>query len=519
MSTSEENSKKERKLGKIQRFFAITCSGSDKDIIEQYPTEWTKYTGIGIAIFFTGVFASLSGGYALYSIFRNTALETTIDVTALTFAILFGLLWGQVIFNLDRFIVSTFKKSNDKNRWKGFGKELLSASPRIVLSALIAISISKPIEIKIFENRLAEQIQRSELAARKRNVESFEIIHDISGRIQDVEARERRDSNLQERLNSDPLIVTNLIEDRNNAERELAEIRRVNQSEINSRNELIRNIRNNPNNYRPIRDAEGNIMFDDNGNVRQSLTQEANNLIANHNREIGRLRDQINTKQTGVNTIISRITQERENHRTQTQGEINQNREAQRIAEVRLDSAMVLVGAETETANVATRRAFSNNFITQLEALGDLTKILESDDEETRNRKRTMRLTSLVITFLILAVELAPIFTKLIMKRGPYDERLDCIEHEVEVEQKSIRSQINSEINEHLRRADEAATLSGDVMIKMKKDDLETKVASNKIIRERVAEIQRELALLALEKWREEELAKINSDNIRSSTI
>ena len=89
----------------------------------------------------------------------------------------------------------------------------------------------------------------------------------------------------------------------------------------------------------------------------------------------------------------------------------------------------------------------------------------------------------------------------------------------IEVEQKSIRSQINSEINEHLRRADEAATLSGDVKIQMKKDDLETEVASNQIIREKVAEIQRELALLGLEKFREEELTKINSSNVTSHTI
>ena len=123
---------------------------------------------MGATILFTGTLASLSGGYALYTIFRNDDLGT-IDTNALFPAFVFGLLWGLIIFNLDRFIVSTFRKSKEDNWRKKAGMELLQASPRFILAAIIAVVISKPIEIKIFENRLADKIKKNEIDSRKNN--------------------------------------------------------------------------------------------------------------------------------------------------------------------------------------------------------------------------------------------------------------------------------------------------------------------------------------------------------------
>ena len=118
--------------------FFILCSGADKDIIQSSSNgEQNKYAGIGATVFFTAVMAFIAGSYALYTVFDN----------AFT-AIGFGLVWGLLIFNLDRFIVSTIKKRDS------FLDELLQASPRIVLAIIIAIVISKPLEIKIFEKEI-----------------------------------------------------------------------------------------------------------------------------------------------------------------------------------------------------------------------------------------------------------------------------------------------------------------------------------------------------------------------------
>ncbi|MEE9407164.1 MAG: DUF4407 domain-containing protein [Polaribacter sp.] len=121
----------------LKKFF-ITCSGVDKNLIEDCSNgEQNKYVGIGATVFFTAVMATIAGSYALFTVFDN-----------LYASIFFGLLWGLLIFNLDRFIVSTIKKSDSK--WK----EFLQASPRIILAVIIAIVISKPLELKLFEKEI-----------------------------------------------------------------------------------------------------------------------------------------------------------------------------------------------------------------------------------------------------------------------------------------------------------------------------------------------------------------------------
>lgn len=52
------------------------------------------------------------------------------------------------IINLYRFIVSTIRKRDR------FSSEFLQATPRIILAIIIAIVISKPLEIKIFEKEI-----------------------------------------------------------------------------------------------------------------------------------------------------------------------------------------------------------------------------------------------------------------------------------------------------------------------------------------------------------------------------
>ncbi|AAM72824.1 hypothetical protein CT1599 [Chlorobaculum tepidum TLS] len=60
--------------GRLQRFFWI-CAGTPVEIIEKYPTEHAKYFGIGATIFFTALFAALSGGYALYFVFAGAPFD------------------------------------------------------------------------------------------------------------------------------------------------------------------------------------------------------------------------------------------------------------------------------------------------------------------------------------------------------------------------------------------------------------------------------------------------------------
>ena len=118
--------------------FFILCSGADKDLLDGCSEgEQTKYVGIGATVFFTAVMAFLASAYALFTVFDSIYP-----------AIAFGIVWSLLIFNLDRFIVSTIRKRDQ------FGAEFLQATPRIILAVIIAIVISKPLEIKIFEKEI-----------------------------------------------------------------------------------------------------------------------------------------------------------------------------------------------------------------------------------------------------------------------------------------------------------------------------------------------------------------------------
>lgn len=121
----------------LKNFFLV-CSGVDKKIIEGCSNgEQNKYAGIGATVFFTAVMAFIASSYALYTVFDN-----------LYAAVFFGFVWGLLIFNLDRFIVSTIRKRDS------FSNEFIQATPRIALAIIIAIVISKPLEIKIFEKEI-----------------------------------------------------------------------------------------------------------------------------------------------------------------------------------------------------------------------------------------------------------------------------------------------------------------------------------------------------------------------------
>ncbi len=122
--------------------FLLFCSAADEDILAECPkAEQQKYAGIGATVLFTGLLAILSGGYAL-----NTAF----DVLWLSIAL--GIFWGLLVFNLDRFLVSTMKKSRAKVR------ELIQITPRLFLAVLLAIVISAPLELKIFEEEIDESL-------------------------------------------------------------------------------------------------------------------------------------------------------------------------------------------------------------------------------------------------------------------------------------------------------------------------------------------------------------------------
>ena len=157
----------------LKQFFII-CSGADTDILKKCSIgEQNKYAGIGATVFFTAVMATIAASYALYTVFDT-----------LYSAIFFGLIWGLLIFNLDRYIVSTIKKRDNVI------DEIIQASPRILLAVIIAIVISKPLELKIFEKEINQVLleQKNDLTLANQNQIAQQFTPKITGLENDIVA-------------------------------------------------------------------------------------------------------------------------------------------------------------------------------------------------------------------------------------------------------------------------------------------------------------------------------------------
>ncbi len=146
----------------MKRFFWF-CSGADIAILRTWDcsTEHNTYAGIGATIFLTAVLASLSGGYALWTVFQSSP-----------YAITFGILWGILIFNLDRYIVMSLHKS--RGGFGAFFRQVATASPRLLLALLIASVITVPLELKIFEREIIDQLERQHQRTLNEDIQSIE---------------------------------------------------------------------------------------------------------------------------------------------------------------------------------------------------------------------------------------------------------------------------------------------------------------------------------------------------------
>ncbi|MES1221268.1 MAG: DUF4407 domain-containing protein [Bacteroidota bacterium] len=118
--------------------FLWWCAGTHQKLLKEYPSEHSKYAGLGGVILATFVLATLAGGYAMYTVFGNGLV-----------ALAFGIVWGLIIFNFDRFLVSTMRKYGVSKR-----KQVWMTVPRIALALLIGLTIARPLEMKIFDKEI-----------------------------------------------------------------------------------------------------------------------------------------------------------------------------------------------------------------------------------------------------------------------------------------------------------------------------------------------------------------------------
>lgn len=120
----------------------VAASGSQPQLLAAAPTDLNWHLGLGAAIILTGVMAAIA---------MTTAIVTATGVSPI-FAFMFGLFWGTLIFNMDRWFVTT--QRSDQNMRTRLSSLLL----RLTLAFVIGYVVSEAMVLTIFSKEIGRQV-------------------------------------------------------------------------------------------------------------------------------------------------------------------------------------------------------------------------------------------------------------------------------------------------------------------------------------------------------------------------
>ena len=367
----------------INKLF-LWASGADLDILKQAPTDNNKYFGIGGTILFTALMASFAGGYAFFTAFKNPTL-----------AIVFGLFWGALIFNLDRYIVSTFGVGDGKKTISR--QELLEAAPRLLMAMILGFVIATPLELKLFESEIKAEIARENLiTTQEQNTNAIKV------------AQFQNAQDLQE--------ITTLRRITKEHEEEIASLKIKRDKAYNK------------------------YMCELNGTCGTGKPGEGPVF-----REAKAAYTQLNEEFTQLNSEYSE----------KRRADYKRIEELNEKAEANLKNAKEAV-ARTETDMQGRNGLLAQ--LSAISSLSYEKKaVMKIDDEGNQvishyeTQKTTVWYAKWLITILFIFIEIAPILFKMMTERGTYDDILDRIKHEAKVKQLLLQSNINQEINSSVK--------------------------------------------------------------------
>ena len=423
------------KWGGLLNEFLWVCAGANRKVLRQCPTDYAKYAGIGGTILFTALMAMMSGGYALFFVFGDIYV-----------AIAFGVFWGLLIFNLDRFIVNTMYSDGKVTiSWR----EFYSGLPRIIMAIFLGIVISTPLELKIFESEI-----------------NVRIGEDMKTKIEQYKEKDeqRRDS-----------LTNKLIEIRDRPDAFPEDISLKGQAA---------QIQNTLKNKESTRAALGTQLW--NKKRQLDLLDPKSKLFIK--------------EQSRYNSLLSQYRQMGQEIR-ELQGQLaivsEDYKKAIEVARKNKNDILESIKKQIAETDSAIQNAGAYEELIKKQ-YGGLEARMKAFHELREDNKSSTDIAAWFIMLLFIIIETAPTFFKMMIASGPYDDLLRAEMHRVRVLSDKRISDINDEINTEVQIS--TATNRG---------RLEAEVLANKELMEKIATAQAELLETAIEKWREEELAKI----------
>lgn len=444
--------------------FLWTCAGVNKRILRQCRTDYAKYAGIGGTILFTALMAMLSGGYAIYTVFDSELV-----------ALVFGVFWGLLIFNLDRFIVNTMYSDGKPTISPG---EFFAGLPRIIIAIFLGVVISMPLELKIFEDEINVTIQEQ-----------------IKDKIKEYQASDyARIAELNKRKDTLKLQIKEIQESPNdiygasiitgNASLN-ALLKQSDDERAKYDNETfkINNLTNQRNLLQKPENTDDISKYEEYNSKYKQLSDEIYSHVRVRNdiiSEINKLDAKIASMDVELRGLQTKSTAQKEKQIEICNKEIEQiDREIQDI--------MLRIANDGYTELIKDEYG---GFQAKMSAFSQM-----------KEENSSTKISSIFIMLLFVIIETAPTFFKMMIASGPYDDLLRSEMHKARVMSDKRISDLNDEINTEIL-----------ISTEKNKNRLEAEIAANKEVMSRIAEVQSELLKTAIEKWRKEELEKIEKN-------
>lgn len=451
-----------KKCGLLNEFL-WTCAGVNKKVLRQCPMDYAKYAGIGGTILFTALMAMLSGGYAMFSVFNDTRI-----------AALFGVFWGLLIFNLDRFIVNTMYSDGKSTISR---MELLSGLPRIIMAIFLGIVISMPLELKIFEDEIkvviAEQVQERIKKYQEQDNSEIAIL----------QAKKDSILNYRSELMNAPLSIDWTLGN----DEEINKLISQKKQEKGQWNQL----------YSEIVEKQRTRRV-----LLQKETQQDSLAAKKLSGDISSLQNQKNNLLHSINQLDSRI-QSLSDKNTDIAEEARKQRNDELV---RLNEEATQISTSINDLKIA----INNDGYKQLieDEYGGFQARM-SAFSKMKDDNKTTRLAALFIMLLFIIIETAPTFFKMMMENGPYEDLLLAVKHEAKVMSQKRISDINDYVNSEIQ-----------ISTEKNRNRIEAEVKANQEVLNGIATAQAKLLQEAIDAWKEEESAKIQanpSDYVRTN--
>ena len=439
-------------------------AGSEMHLLRDCPTDFNRQASIGFTIFMTCLFGALSGGYAAW---RFTASADT-NEGSWGAAIGFGLVWGLLIFSIDRSMVVTLKKDPTQKK-QSFWIPLFS---RALLASLLAFLISIPVEVKFFEKEIAVQFDKDAENAIKSQRETITGNSGLSTYLREEEQQRQDEALAQKNADAD--------------ESDVPGWKTIHEQVVNAANRAQVAEREASNQQARVNNLAGRAFrpayFND---VTQSWVPRRRgptwNAWTEARRRAAAARKAGTAARSEQTNFVNQAALVVSGYRASNQQKVNKARGAREIAEAVQDSITTrVIGPKTQKFE---EKAKSPSFLRQFVALGHAAK-LDPD----------VWLPLWLIRLIFFTIELLPTLVKLITPIGEYDWKLYGHEKEFELRLKTNLQILNDQ--EKQRQASDSAIATHYEATRQREESR----LNESVLRE-TADRQNALALAKLDEW------------------